>query len=44
MAPVHDAAKCKAQNCHHHGPAPLTPRDVPHPNSDDYPPHEVVDG
>lgn len=29
--PVHEAANCRAQNCHHHR-EPLMPRDVPHPN------------
>lgn len=38
--PVHEAAKCKAQNCHLHD--PMEPRDVPHPaNGDTCPPHEV---
>ena len=31
--PVHDAADCTAQNCHHHH-GPLAPRDLPHPDSD----------
>ena len=40
--PVHDAADCRAQQCHAHQ-APLVPRDVPHPaNADTYPPHEVT--
>ena len=29
--PVHDAADCRAQNCHHHR-EPLVPRDAPHPD------------
>ena len=40
--PVHDAAKCRAQQCHHHQ-APLVPRDVPAPaNGEDWPAHEVT--
>lgn len=40
--PVHDAAKCRAQQCHAHT-GPLVPRDVPQPaNGAEHPPHEVT--
>ena len=39
--PVHNAADCRAQQCHHHQP-PLEPRDVPPPaNGSEHPPHEI---
>ena len=32
--PIHEAADCRAQNCHAHR-APLVPRDVPHTDQED---------
>ena len=38
--PVHDAADCRAQQCHAHR-APLVPREAPRPANDlDHPPHD----